>query len=92
MADTLIKAQGWYRDPYRQHNARWFSDGNPTPLVRDDGVESRDEPPTTWFARRLEPVPETEGALLHTHDEFGGPRSDTGVDAAWEFFVSTGGD
>jgi hypothetical protein len=91
MEDTLVKAQGWYRDPYRRHTARWFSDGTPTPLVRDGGVESRDDPPTTWFARLLEPVAESEGELLHTHDPRG-RGSDSGVAAAWEFFVSTGGD
>jgi hypothetical protein len=32
-------------DPYGVHGDRWFSAGRPTNLVRDDGVESRDEPP-----------------------------------------------
>jgi hypothetical protein len=30
-----MKAQGWYRDPYLVHEDRYFSDGQPTKLVRD---------------------------------------------------------
>ena len=37
--------EGWYTDPYGRHEARWFSDGTPTKLVRDRGVESYDKPP-----------------------------------------------
>jgi hypothetical protein len=40
-----MKAQGWYRDPYLLHEDRWFSDGQPTQLVRDAGAELRDPPP-----------------------------------------------
>jgi hypothetical protein len=40
-----VRAQGWYRDPYGIHGQRWISAGHATSLVRDDGVESRDEPP-----------------------------------------------
>ena len=40
-----MEAEGWYLDPYQLHNERWFSAGEPTSLVRDHGVESRDEPP-----------------------------------------------
>lgn len=38
--------QGWYEDPYRLHEARYFSAGHPTKLVRDGTVESYDEPPS----------------------------------------------
>jgi hypothetical protein len=38
-------AEGWYRDPYGLHGDRWFSDAHPTSLVRDDGIESTDDPP-----------------------------------------------
>ncbi len=38
-------AQGWYRDPFAIHEDRYFSDGTPTKLVRDEGNESYDEPP-----------------------------------------------
>jgi hypothetical protein len=36
---------GWYTDPYERHEHRWLSDGQPTKLVRDGGVESYDEAP-----------------------------------------------
>ena len=37
--------EGWYTDPFGLHEARWISDGRPTKLVRDAGVDSFDEPP-----------------------------------------------
>jgi hypothetical protein len=40
-----MKAQGWYHDPYGVHEGRYFSDGRPTKLVRDCGIESYDPPP-----------------------------------------------
>jgi len=38
-------AQNWCPDPFGIHEARWFSNGTPTALVRDGGVESQDPPP-----------------------------------------------
>jgi hypothetical protein len=38
-------AEGWFHDPYRRHEARWFSDGSATDLVRDGSAVSRDAPP-----------------------------------------------
>jgi hypothetical protein len=40
-----VKAQGWRRDPFGVHGDRWFSEGQPTSLVRDRGAESYDKPP-----------------------------------------------
>lgn len=40
-----MKAQGWYRDPYCVHEDRYFSDGQPTKLVRDGSTECYDPPP-----------------------------------------------
>ncbi|HUA40546.1 MAG TPA: hypothetical protein VMA32_03200 [Streptosporangiaceae bacterium] len=60
-------AEGWYRDPYVLHQDRWFSDGQPTKLVRDDGQESYDEPPDA-------PLPETE--LVPAESGEHGDRSD----------------
>jgi hypothetical protein len=40
-----LKLEGWYTDPFDQHEARWFSAGVPTSLVRDAGTESHDAPP-----------------------------------------------
>jgi hypothetical protein len=92
MERSLGRAQGWFSDPYRQHVARWFSDGSPTSLVRDDGVESKDPPPDGPYTAKLEAVAEAEGELLHSH--FTGDRSDraAGVNAIWDIFVATGGD
>ncbi len=42
-------AEGWYDDPYRIHQHRWFSAGTPTGLVRDDGIEAEDPAPTEPF-------------------------------------------
>jgi hypothetical protein len=42
---TSSELQGWYDDPFRLHQARYFSAGRPTKLVRDGAVESYDEPP-----------------------------------------------
>lgn len=40
-----MEAEGWYHDPYDRHEARWFSDGAPTDLVRDGHQVTRDAPP-----------------------------------------------
>jgi hypothetical protein len=37
--------EGWYEDPYGNHEQRWVSKGRPTNLVSDGGVEGHDEPP-----------------------------------------------
>lgn len=42
----INSGEGWCADPFGRHEARWISNGSPTNLVRDRGVESRDEPPT----------------------------------------------
>lgn len=47
-------AQNWCSDPFGHHQARWFSNGIPTALVRDDGVESQDPPPESMVDRRYE--------------------------------------
>jgi hypothetical protein len=39
------REKGWYSDPFGRHEGRRMSDGAPTKLVRDEGVESYDEPP-----------------------------------------------
>ena len=41
--------QGWALDPFGLHESRYFSDGRPTKLVMDGGVESYDEPPSDTF-------------------------------------------
>lgn len=44
--------EGWYQDPFRLHEARYFTAGRPTRLVRDGSVESYDEPPVAPPKRR----------------------------------------
>jgi hypothetical protein len=51
-----MNAEGWFKDPFGSHDARWFSDGAPTTLVRDDGVESHDAPPSTTCEGELTPI------------------------------------
>jgi len=91
--------EGWYVDPFGTHAARWFSDGTPTALVRDqDGTESRDEPPSTTFEGDLEAVPEmaaSDGDDLLSAD--GGDPDDqvfdpnAAVGGVWDVFGESGG-
>jgi hypothetical protein len=39
--------QGWHADPFQLHEARYFSAGRPTKLVRDGAAETFDEPPSS---------------------------------------------
>ena len=69
--------EGWYTDPYARHEARWFSDGTPTKLVRDQGVDSYDAPPDeepSQKAERIEPeVAATDGSdLIRAGDDSSG--------------------
>jgi hypothetical protein len=50
------REEGWYHDPYGLHDARWFSDGRPTKLVRDGSEESYDDPPHEPPTGRPEPI------------------------------------
>jgi hypothetical protein len=54
-----MKAEGWYRDPNGIHTDRWFSNGEPSSLVRDNGEERYDPPPETHFSS---PLVEAEGS------------------------------
>jgi hypothetical protein len=50
MEVTHGKAQNWCLDPFGHHEQRWFSQGMPTALVRDHGVEGRDPPTDSEIA------------------------------------------
>ena len=68
--------EGWYTDPYSRDAARWFSEGKPTKLVRDGGVESYDEPPDSPPAQAPRRIEEVEGEagggdLLRAEDAWG---------------------
>jgi len=45
MTTLTATTWGWFRDPYEEHQYRYFSEGRPTKLVRDSGLESFDPPP-----------------------------------------------
>jgi hypothetical protein len=67
-----MNAEGWYIDPFGHHEARWFSDGAATALVRDGGVEGHDAPPDSPITAAIERVPETaptDGSDLKRADD-----------------------
>jgi hypothetical protein len=92
----MTRAEGWYKDPYGLHDERWFSNGVPTRIVSDDGVESEDPPPERTYAGPLVPVGESNRPALVEPTggtDAGQSRSaERGVRGAWEVFVETGGD
>jgi hypothetical protein len=54
--------EGWYTDPFGRHEDRWMSDGTPTKLVRDGGVEAYDDPPDEEPSHTPERVEEEQMA------------------------------
>ena len=56
-----ISAEGWYRDPFAIHEDRWMSQGRPTKLVRDGGVEAYDPPPDLPLPTELVPCVSDSG-------------------------------
>ncbi len=57
--DLDHEIQGWYEDPYRHHQYRWFSVGRPTNVVSDDGKITYDDPPSEGFVGTLVEAPYT---------------------------------
>lgn len=57
---------GWFQDPYHQHELRYFSEGSPTKLVRDAGLESFDLPPDTPMPEAPVPAPHTDQFSVST--------------------------
>ena len=55
--------QGWGRDPFGRHQERWMSQGEPTDLVRDRGIEARkhvaDTPSQTYPTLYVGPLSRT---------------------------------
>jgi hypothetical protein len=90
--------EGWYTDPYERHEARWMSQGKASKLVRDEGVESYDEPPGEPPTRVAEKIvidpPPSRGPsdLLRADDaeleEFD-PKA--AIRAAWDIYDQSGG-
>ena len=74
-----MTAEGWYVDPFGAHGERWFSAGTPTGLVRDDGRESTDPPPSQEYDGPLDEVATVPAAngedllradgLFHPYDQ-----------------------
>jgi hypothetical protein len=88
-----VAREGWYTDPFARHEARWFSDGSPTSLVRDGGATSTDPSPDIPFQRDpllIEPTPSVNGDDLVRADD-GPDNPDAGVDAAWTYFTRSSG-
>jgi hypothetical protein len=65
-------AQNWCPDPFGRHEARWFSNGIPTALVRDAGREAQDPPPDHAFEHRftLPSIEPHEPSPLPAHRRF----------------------
>jgi hypothetical protein len=64
--------EGWYTDPYARHEARWLSQGKPTRLVRDGGVEGSDpvdDEPFTVDPVRIESSVARDGSDLRRADD-----------------------
>jgi hypothetical protein len=89
-----VRAEGWYRDPYKIHTDRWFSDGSPTNLVRDGDRESKDPPPDTPISEPLveaDPVGASDSDDLRRADD---PTpeavydSEKAVDSVFDTFAS----
>ena len=83
-------AEGWYLDPFGRHEHRWFSDGRPTALVRDNGVEAQDQPPRPESPSDPIPVPEgdvtsedmrraDDGETVPAADDYGTVAMDAAV-------------
>jgi hypothetical protein len=88
--EVTMDEEGWFNDPYRRHEARWISQGTPTALVRDDGVESQDAPPdepiTVEMERAVAQVIPGDGSDLKRADDAEAQEFDPGAltDAAEE--------
>jgi hypothetical protein len=60
-----MNPEGWFVDPFGRYEARWFSDGTPTALVRDGGVEAHDPPPDDPVPGALQRLPEAAASDGH---------------------------
>ena len=85
--------EGWYTDPFGRHEARWFSDGSPTSLVRDAGATSTDRPPETSFLgdpQLIEPHASPADEELRRAD-VRPADPDAVVDQVWTYFTRGNG-
>ena len=64
-----MSRDGWQADPFGTYEERLFKDGEPTPLVRDHGVGSYDEPPDSvpsFAAQYAQPGTQSDAAESST--------------------------
>lgn len=92
-----MQAEGWYQDPFGVHADRWFSQGRPTALVRDDGQEANDPPPVPDYSGPLADIvveePTGGSDLLRADDPSSKPFDvGDGVDAVIDraIFINSG--
>jgi hypothetical protein len=85
-----VKAQGWYRDPFGIHGDRWFSEGPPADLVRDDDVVSRDAPPDGEVPTPLVPAEERPADSSDTKRADAATRKDQSYDGRAAFIAAVG--
>lgn len=87
-----MREEGWYQDPYGIHEARWFSDGTPTKLVRDGTTESSDPAPDHPPDHPPVPLPEPDAGpsdLLRADDAETEQRGSDQVAAILDAFAQT---
>jgi hypothetical protein len=62
-----MSVDGWHPDPFGMHEERLFAHGEPTPVVRDQGIGSLDAPPAPQGEPEAEAAaPGSEGATSTT--------------------------
>jgi hypothetical protein len=61
--------EGWCTDPFGLHEARWLSDGVPTKLVRDNGVEAYEDPPDEEWTVTPSPILEEPQDVGHEAED-----------------------
>jgi hypothetical protein len=76
-----MNAEGWFVDPFGNHQARWISEGRPTALVRDGTVETQDPPPRIDYSgpfERLAPEGHSDSHDMPRADDAEGAQPDYG--------------
>jgi hypothetical protein len=85
--EVPVNPQGGYRDPYGVHEDRYFSDGQPTKLVRDGQCEAYDDPPSGPPPREVVEVPpatSADNSGLRRGDHPADPENRTEFQIAWD--------
>ena len=92
----MANLQGWQRDPFGQHEQRYFSQGQPTRLVRDGAVESYHDLPTSHPPSpgnyQPAPGPPREAPIHQSEPEDVNRRAGAGMLAEGSAPVASGAD